>query len=126
MVPLCHLHNVEYVFKGHLLIALFGFLFGLAVFSLAMFFSALFSERGKVYMATGGLLIIMYVLNIISVLKESLADLKYVSFFYYFNPGDTLIRQTIDVAGTWVFLLAIIIFSLAGSYVFVKRDIKGV
>ncbi|MDP3965083.1 MAG: ABC transporter permease subunit [bacterium] len=126
VIPLSELHGVEYVIKSHLILAGTAFLFGLAVLSIAMMLSALFSERSKVYMITGGVLVAMYVLNIVSVLKESLVNVKYLSFFYYFDPGDALVRQEVSPEGFWVFLGVIIVCSMAGSIFFSRRDIKSV
>jgi len=70
IVPLAGLHGIDYALEGYVVISIMGFLFGIAVLSIAMLFSAISSERGRVYMATGGILIIMYVLNLVSALKD--------------------------------------------------------
>ena len=124
--PLSEMHSVEYITENHLTLGLAATLFGLAIFSIAMMLSAIFSERSKVYMMTGGMVVGMYVLNIVSVLKDSLADLKYLSFFYYFNSNDALIRNTIDSSAYWVFGITIVVCSVAGAYFFIKKDIKTV
>lgn len=126
VVPLCEIHNVDYILVNNLTMTIAGFLFGLAVFSIAMFLSAWFSEKGKVYMITGGLLVAMYVINIVSAIKESLSDTKYLSFFYYFKPNEAIIRNTISNSTLWVFLIIIVVFAIGGAYIFNKRDIKTV
>ena len=124
VVPLATLHGVDYVFENYFSIAILSFLFGWAVFSLAMLFSAIFSEKSKVYMFTGGIIILMYVLNIASVLQEKLENLKYLSFFYYYNYNDALIRNTLDFSGIIVFIVVAVVFSIAGAMWFKKRDIS--
>ena len=123
IVPLAELHNIDYVLENYFSLAIIAFLFAWALFSMAMFFSAIFSERSKAYMATGGILIAMYVLNIIAALKDNLSDLKYASFFYYYNYSDALIRNTIDDISIWVFLGVIVVFTVVGAIWFKKRDI---
>ena len=123
IVPLAELHNIDYVFENYITLAILCFLFGWAIFSLAIFFSAVFSERSKTYMATGGILIAMYVLNIVASLKDNLSDLKYASFFYYFGHNDALIHNTIDNLSIWVFVGVIVVFTVAGAIYFKKRDV---
>ena len=65
----------------------------------------------------------MYVLNIIAAIRESLADLKYASFFYYFNPSLALIYNKIDDYSYVVFLSVIVVFTILGAIIFSKRDI---
>lgn len=55
-----------------------------------------FSDKGKATMASGGVLIVMYFLNIISSLKDSLVNLKYASFFNYFNASSLMAKNTLS------------------------------
>jgi len=122
--PILSAYNISYRFASFTTIAILGFIFGLAVFSIAMFLSAIFSDKGKVYFISGGLLVVMYVLNVIASLKENLSDLKYFSFFYYFNANKALIYQQIDHWAYWVFLGVAIIFTISAAVWFSKRDIS--
>ncbi|MFA6492644.1 MAG: ABC transporter permease subunit [Patescibacteria group bacterium] len=122
-IPLADAYNITFKANNFATIALLGFMFGLSVFSVAFVMSAIFSDKGKVFFITGGLLVLMYVLNILSVIKESLADLKYVSFFYYFNPGKALIHNQIDHWSYVVFLGVSIVFFILGLVIFTRRDI---
>lgn len=124
--PLSELHNIDYIFENYITFSILGFLFGWAVFSLAMMFSALFSEKGKTYMLTAGILVVMYVLNLVAALKENLQDLKFLSFFHYFNYQGALIHNTIELETIWVFAAVIIFCTLIGAICFSKRDIRGV
>lgn len=98
-------------------------LWGLAIYSLGFFFSSIFSDKGKVYFLLGGLLVLMFALNIISGLKENLGDLKYLSFFYYFNANNALIYNKVDYLAYWVFGSSSIFFTFLGLEIFNKRNI---
>lgn len=123
-IPLAGIFNIEIQASHYLTLALVGFLFGTAIFSISIFLSAIFSDKGKVYFISAGILVLMYVANIVASLKDNYADLKYFSFFYYYNPADALIRNKIDEAGIWVFIATIVVFTIAGLIAFEKRDIS--
>ncbi|HEC61072.1 MAG TPA: hypothetical protein ENI27_02330 [bacterium] len=123
IVPLAPIHKVEYAIGNFASVALISFLFGWAVFSVATMFSAVFSEKSRVYMATGGVLLVMYVLNIAAALQEKLQDLRYVSFFHYYDYNDALIRNTLDTTNVLVFVVVAIVCTAAGALWFRRRDI---
>lgn len=125
IVPLSEFHGVDYAMKGYVSVSIVGFLFGITVFSIAMLFSAISSERSRVYMATGGMLITMYVLNIISALKDDLGSLKYLSFFHYYDPVQALVHNSIGGVAVLVFIVISVACAIAGAILFSKRDIKG-
>jgi ABC-2 type transport system permease protein len=93
VIPLAKMHSSEYILGNYLTASVGSFLFIWAVYSLASLSSVLFSERSRANMLSGGVLILMYVIQIISTLKESLSDLKYLSFFHYFNGSDLLVKN---------------------------------
>lgn len=110
-------------YSHYLSLGFVGLFFGWAIYSISFALSSYFSDRGKVYFVSAGLIVLMYALNIISSLKENLSDLKYFSFFNYFNANDLLIRNDIDWVGILVYSSIIIIFSLVGIFIFNQRDI---
>lgn len=117
------LHGFEYKIQNFFTIWFVGYLFGIAVFSVAVFFSALLSDKGKAIFSTSGILLLMYVLNIISGLKENLKNLQYFSFFHYFN-APTLLGKNVIVQWTLpVFVGVIVIFTGAALIWFNRRDI---
>ena len=89
-IPLAEMHGVKYVFENYLTASVGSVLFIWAVYSLAILFSTIFSEKGKASMVASGILVLMYVLSIISALNNDLINLQYFSFFHYFNGGDLL------------------------------------
>lgn len=118
------MHNIKYLFDNYITATVGAFFFIWAVYSLAVLFSVLFSEKGKAIMASSGLIILMYVLGVISALRPNLVNLQYGSFFYYFN-GPQLLGKNIypDYA-----LLALGGFAIVASIValarFNRRDLS--
>jgi len=122
--PLSRAYNITYHPERFYKLGLVSFLFGLALFSLSMLFSALFSEKSKPTFIVVGILLVMYFINIVSGLKENLDKLKYFSFFYYFKPPEILNHNTIN-KWTWVvFIGTFIITTIAAIFWFKKRDIS--
>lgn len=122
-IPFARIFDVDVQSTNYFTLVLVAYLFGLATFSISMFLSAIFSDRGKVYFLSAGVIVLMYVANIVATLKEKYADLKYVSFFHYFDAVRILIHNELDKVGIFVFLAVIIVFSIAGIIAFDKRDI---
>lgn len=122
-IPLSALHGVDYAAPAYWYMSVLGVLFGWAIFSVAMMFSALFSERSRVYMFTGGLLLVMYVANIASALIDSLEKFQYISFFHYFDYHAALVNQEINVTSAVVFAVVAIICTAVGAIWFNRRDI---
>ena len=98
-------------------------LFAVAVFSLSLMFSALFNEKGKVYGLVGGLILIMYVLNVVAGLNSALSWLKYVSFFHYFNATAALSTNHIAASSWILFILVSLFAAFIGLMVFKRKDI---
>lgn len=123
VAPLCAIHNIDYNLINFVKMAVIAYLFGIAVFSIAFMFSAMFSERSKPYMFTGGILLLMYVFNIISNLKDSLKNFKYLSFFHFYNQNQPLIHNNLEMNSVYVFVGVTIICTIVGLIYFHKRDI---
>lgn len=123
IIPLAEIHKVTYNADRYLIISILGLLFGLAVFSLSLLVSALFSERGRVSMILGGSLVLMYVLNVVASLKENLSDLKYLSFFHYFDAQSALTKGELNLTSVWVFAGIIIVSTIIGAMVWKRRDV---
>jgi len=121
-IPLISVYHFEFQPLGFYMIFILGFLFGLAIYSLAIFFSSIFSDKGKVNFAMGALLVLMYVLKLIAALKEGLSSLQYFSFFYYFDHNKTLLYHKIDPLAYLVFLGTAALSTLLALIWFAKRD----
>lgn len=123
VVPLSLLHNVDLQIQNYLSISILGFLFAFAIFGICIMLSSFFSSRGLPMAITGGVLIIMYALNVFAALQESVENLKYLSFFYYYEFADAAIYNKLDVVDISVFLVVGIITSIIGVIIFLKRNI---
>ncbi len=121
--PMAEFYNIQYKTREFLKLSLIGFLFGLSVFGISLLASVIFSERSKAIFLVVGILVFMYVLNIVSGLKENLEKLKYFSFFYYFNPPNVLLHNKIDNLTWWVFSGVFIITSTLALFWFRKKDV---
>ena len=66
VVPLAAMHGIEYNPDIFIIMTVLGLLFGLAVFSVSMLASSIFSEKSKANFTVGGLLMASYVINILS------------------------------------------------------------
>lgn len=123
VIPFALLHNVEINLQSYFVVSILGLLFSLAIFSSAMMFSAMFSSKGRSGSLTAGMLVLMYAINLIATFKESVQNLKYLSFFYYYDFNAALINHKIDLLSIGVFLGFSLVCSLIGLVVFFKRDI---
>jgi ABC-2 type transport system permease protein len=123
VVPFALLHSVDFKLQNYLTISILGFLFAFAIYGICMMLSSLFSARGKPMAITGGLLIIMYALNVFSAFQESVENLKYASFFHYYDFASAAIHNQLDSLNVAVFLTVGVVTTVIGAYIFVKRDI---
>lgn len=123
IIPLATLHNVSYILESYITIAVLGFFFSLAIYSLSMLFSSIFSEKSKVYMVMGGIIFPMYLFNVVANLRNSWEDLRYFSFFHYFDYNKALFDYAIGWESLFVFGATIIITFTCGILIFKHRDV---
>lgn len=124
ILPLANYYDLTVNVEGVFVVSWLGFLFISAVFSFTFLLSSIFDSRSYPTFITAGLVIIMYVLNILSSLKESAQDLKYGSCFHYFDYQKALVDSNIDSISLIVFIGSIIIFTFCGWLIFNKKDIS--
>jgi ABC-2 type transport system permease protein len=123
--PLAAMYSIDFKIGNFILVYWLCLLFGWAVYSFAMLCSAWFSERSRVYGIAGGVLILMYVLNIIAALKENLGWLKYLSFFHYYDSSAALIKGEFTPLSIVVFLAFAVVATAVAAWRFQKRDIAS-
>jgi ABC-2 type transport system permease protein len=123
VAPMAGMYDVAYKLPNYFTMFTMCLLFGWVTFSLAMLLSAIFSEKSRVYMVLGGLYIMMYVIQIVSTLSEQWSDVKYASFFHYYDYESAVVDNIISASSIWVFGILAIIFTIAGAYWFNRRDI---
>ena len=122
-VSIASVNGIDYIFKNFLSIGFLGFLFGVAVLSVATFFSSIFSEKSRVLVFSGGMMLTMYTLNVMAGLKEALGGLKYFSFFHYYDPSVALAKGELEFSAIMVFIFMALVFLTFGAYIFNKKDI---
>ena len=123
IVPFAQLHNQEYDLSKFISISIILFLFGLAVFSLAMLISAIFSEKSKVNLIMGGGIVGMYILNIIATTNDKFEFLQYLTFFYYYDYNAAIIQNEITAGNIVLFSAVTIVATTLGAWWYNKRDI---
>ncbi len=122
-IPLAGLHGVSYQTSHYGMLVLAGFLFSWAVYSLSMLLSAFFSERSKTLMFGGAMLVGMYVIKLVSLLRDQFAVIKWASFFHYFDSRAALVDGSIEWTTYVVFGVVIIAATTAGLWWWNKREI---
>jgi len=123
VVAFARLYNIAFHWQNFLIMSILGFLFAFAIYGICFMLSAVSSSKGRPAALTGGILIIMYALNLFSSFKESLDKLKFASFFHYYDQNAALLNNHIDTLSIAVFLAVGIICVVVGAVAFVKRDI---
>ena len=123
-IPLACIHGIDYAFANYFTATLVSFLFVSAIYSLAVLFSTICSERGRASMISGGLLVIMYVLSVVSALNNDFVNIKYFSFFHYFNGSELLAKNVIPDYSILVLGGFTIIVSVVALMIFRKRDLS--
>lgn len=117
------IHNISYNAPNYLTVSIIGSLCGIAIFSMAVFFSTLFSEKGRVAITVTSILLLMYAGNIIASLEDNLDKIKLASFFHYFDAPAVFGKNEIIEWSVLVFSLTIVVFLVAALVRFQKRDI---
>lgn len=123
IVPFGEMHNLEYSLDNFISISILLFLFGWAVFSLAMMVSAISSEKSKVNMIVGGGLVGMYVLQIVASTNEKFEFVQYFSFFYYYDHNAAILENTLTTSNIIIFCAVVIISTAIGAWWYNKRDV---
>lgn len=107
-----------------LMTALLCGLFAWAILAFGFAVSSFAKEKSTVYFTVGGVLLIMYVLNIVSGLVSSLKWLRYESIFYYFQPANVLTQGVLSKTALITLSVVIIVLSVVGLMRFTRRDIS--
>lgn len=123
VIPFASIYGISIPESHFWLTSAIGFCFGVAVFGLSMLASSFLSEKGKALFLAIGVLLAMYVINIVALLKASLENIKYASYFYYFDYTGMLLDGKIGKLSIWVLSLSFLAFAACGTIWFTKRDI---
>lgn len=123
-IPFAYLFKLNVALANYFVLALIGFLFGLAIYGFAFMLSAASSDKTKVYGIVGGLLFVMYAANVVSALTKNLSWLKYTSVFHYFDAPAALVHGNITLQSIVLFTVVAFVSLLIGQIVFTNRDIS--
>ncbi len=122
IILIAKIGHINLEFNHFAMTALLCFLFGTAVYSLALFFSALLNEKTYLYGLIGSILFMMYVINAVAVLKPSLVALKYFSFFHYFNVNGSLVNNHISNSSYLIFISVSVFSTVIGVLILKYRN----
>lgn len=117
------LHDVDVPLDSMALLLVAGTLLSLAIGSVAFAISAISTGKGRTISVAVGVLVAMYLADVLGSLSDKAAWLSNFSLFHYWNSAEII--DDLTVAGsTWtVFGIATIVFFALGMYLFQKRDV---
>lgn len=121
-LPLAFMHGVDFEAKNFVVATVGSALFVVTVYTMATACSVFFTARSKATMTVSGVLVLMYVLNVVSGLNENLERLRYVSIFNYFNGAELLGRAVYPVHMFTVLGGATLILIAFSLWWFNRRD----
>ena len=122
-LPVAAAYGIKYQTSNFVSLAPLCLLFSWALYSLGMLLSALFNEKGHVYLVLGGILLMMYVANVVAGISDNLNWLQYGSLFHYFNASDVLVSGQTSLLSYTIFGSIIVITTLAGMAWFARKDV---
>jgi hypothetical protein len=82
-------------------------------------------DRGKAGGLAAGILIVMYLLNVVAQLAPDFSDLARLSAFHYFDLAAVIDTGTYPVADSAIFVVAAILGWLLALWVFRRRDLAA-
>lgn len=124
IIPMAEAYNIEYNASVYPKVFIVGTLFAVSGLSISYMCSCIF-EKGRATMISVGIYLIMYIINIVSTLKENMENLKYLSFFYYLDLSKILSEDSISYRNLLVFACTTIIAMLIATIYFHRRDIQS-
>lgn len=123
-ILLAAIHNIDVLWQNHLTLFIGSIFFSGVCYSLAIFMSNIISDKGKATMATGGILMLSYIIGVLATLKDSLENLKYFSIFNYFN-GEILLMKNAYPEHLFYALGGLTVLLTIGAFIrFKNRDIS--
>lgn len=76
----------DLIYEGIAAMSLPAFMFFTALGSMTFMFSAIFSSRGRAIFVSLGIIIFCYALDILAKINDTISNVHFLSFFYYWNP----------------------------------------
>ena len=100
-------------------------LLNLFIYILSFFISLFFKKTTQGISAGIGILMFMYLLNILATLSKKLKYLKYFSIFYYTDSKIIVLDNKLDLCNISVILLSSIIVCIL-SYILYNKQETGI
>lgn len=116
------LHDVEVGLDSMVLLFVVCMLLALAIGGLAFLISSLTTGRGRTIGATLGVMVTMYLADLLGNLNDDYSWLSSISLFHYWKPNEVIDDLTVAPETWLVFGVAALLFFAAGMYGFQKRD----
>ena len=105
--------------------ALHSVAFGLAVAGPATFLAVLFLERGRAAGVAAGVLILMYLLNVIGALAPEVEGVTILSAFRYYDLKLLINEGTYPIVDSLIFVAVAVVGWAAALYAFRRRDLAA-
>jgi ABC-2 type transport system permease protein len=119
-------YDVELGLGGLIATGVMGFVFFVSIASYSLLLSLLLRERSEANIASVSLLLVVYLLNALSELSDSIEKFRFLSFFRYFRPDRTLANGEIPLRDLSVFLAIIAVCLVFSFMIFRRKDIRAV
>jgi len=119
-------YDVELGLGGLTATGVMAFVFFVSIASYSLLLSLLLRERSEANIASVSLLLVVYLLNALSELSDSIEKFRFLSFFRYFRPDRTLATGEIPLRDLSVFVAAIATSFVLSLIIFQRKDIRAV
>ncbi|MDH4140479.1 MAG: ABC transporter permease [Coriobacteriia bacterium] len=117
------LHGVDVPLDAMGLLFVACTLLSLAIGGLAFFISAMTTGKGRTISVSLGVIVAMYLADLLGNLNDDYSWLSNISLFHYWQPNE-VIDDLVLASQTWlVFGIASVLFFAAGMYAFLRRDV---
>lgn len=117
------LHGVDVPFGAMALLFVVCLLVALALGGLAFMISAMTTGKGRTIGVTLGVMVAMYLANVLGSLNADFSWLSRLSLFNYWKPNEVIDDLAVAPATWLVFGIAAVVFFAVGLYAFQKRDV---
>jgi ABC-2 type transport system permease protein len=117
------LHDVDVPLDAMALLFVACVLLSVAIGSFAFLISAMSSSKGRVTAIGLGVIVTMYLADLLGNINADYAWLSNTSMFHYWKPNEIIDDLVLMGEAWWVFGMATLVFFAAGMFAFRKRDV---
>ena len=117
------LHDVDVPLDAMALLFVACMVISLAIGGFAFLLSAMSSGKGRTTSISLGVLMAMYLLDLLGNLNSDYSWLSDISLFHYWRSHEIIDDLTVATETWLVFGIAAVVFFVAGMYAFQKRDV---